>query len=75
MFLEAVLKAKPDQSLCHMYWYILVEGRRKRIDDNMLKMVRAKGGWMEVELNIDAQKGDDFRVPVEMWDRIALAYE
>ena len=41
----------------------------------MLKMVRTKGGWMEVELKIDAQKGDDFRVPVEIWDRIALAYE
>ena len=30
---------------------------------------------MEIEINIYAQKVDDFRVPVEMWDMRAWSYE
>ena len=43
VILEAVLKSKPNQDLCQMDWYILVEDRRRRRGDNMLR----KGGWRE----------------------------
>ena len=33
----------------------------------MLKHGRNKEGHIERKLNIDAQKGDYLRVPVEMW--------
>ena len=37
----------------------------------MLKPVMKKEGQMEEELKIDAQKRDDSRFLVEMWDRSA----
>ena len=71
MILEAVLQAQLDRSSVHMEWKILVEARRKRRGDNLLKTGRNKEGQMECKLNIDAKKGDDSRVPVEIWDRRA----
>ena len=35
----------------------------------MLKPGRNKEGQVEGDLNLNAQKVDNLRVPVEMWDR------
>ena len=41
----------------------------------MLKHGMNKEGHIERKLNIDAQKGDYSRVPVDMWYERACAYE
>ena len=41
----------------------------------MLNAGRNKEGQMEEELKTDAQKGDDLKVPVKIWDRRAWEYE
>ena len=53
----------------------MLEDRSKIIGDNMLKSGINKEGRMEGDLKIDDQKGDDPRVPVEMWDMRAWSYE
>ena len=54
---------------------ILVENRRKSRCDNMLKLGSKKEGQMEEELKKYAQKGDELRFMVEIWDRIVCEYE
>ena len=73
--LEEFLQAKPDQAICQGDRYILVDNRRKRRGDDMLKTGRKKEGRMEEDLKTDYQKGEDSRVPVELWDRRSRAYE
>ena len=66
VILEAVLQAQPNQDLGQVAWKIVVEDRRKKRGDNLLNPGRNKEGRTESELNIDDQKGDDLRVPIEM---------
>ena len=75
VILETVLQAKPDQVIGQGYQEILADNRSKRRGKDLLRPGRTKEGWVEEELNTDDQKGDNLRVPVEMWDRIAWAYE
>ena len=42
---------------------------RKIRGDDLVNPGMAKLGEMREELNIDAPKGGDLRVPIEMWDR------
>ena len=53
----------------------MVDKIRKRKGEDMLKPVSTKEGRVEEEIKTDAQKVDDSRVPVEIWDRRAWDYE
>ena len=69
VILEAVLQTKPDQVIGQGDREILVDKRRRNRDEDMLKPGRNKEGQVEGDLNLNAQKVDNLRVPVEMWDR------
>ena len=69
MIFEAVLQNGPAQVIGQGDQEILLDKIRKRRGKHLLKMIRTKEGRAEEELNTDSQKGDDSRVPVEIWDR------
>ena len=69
MIFEAVLQNGPAQVIGQGDQEILLDKIRKRRGKYLLKMIRTKEGRAEEELNTDSQKGDDSRVPVEIWDR------
>ena len=75
VILDTLLQAKTDQAIGKGDWYILVDNRRKRRRNDLSKPERKKKGRREKDLKTYDQKGDDLRVPVEMWDRRAWAYE
>ena len=75
VILEAVLQTEPDQFIGQGDQDILVDNRRKIRGKYILKPGRTKEGRVEEELNTDAQKGDDSRVPVGIWDRREWDYE
>ena len=66
VILEEVLQAKPYQAIGQGDWEILLDNRRKRRGNNILKPLSNKEGQMEEELNKYYQKGDELRVLVEM---------
>ena len=72
---KAVLKTGPDQVIGQGDREIVVDKIRKRKGEDMLKPVSTKEGRVEEEIKTDAQKVDDSRVPVEIWDRRAWDYE
>ena len=75
MILDTLIQAKKDQAIGKGDWYILVDNRRKRRRKDLSKPERKKKRRREKDLKTYDQKGDDSRVPVEMWDRRAWEYE
>ena len=75
VILEAFLQAKTDQFIGTGYWKIQRENRKKTRGEYLLKSGRTKEGRVEEELKTDSQEVDELRVPVEMWDMRAWAYE
>ena len=75
VILEAVLHTGPNQAIGSGDQDIRVEkGRKIRVKD-LLELGSIKGRRLEEELKIDAQKRDDSRFPIEMWDRRAWDYK
>ena len=75
VMLQAVLWTGPNQAIGLGYRDLGVDKGRKRRGKYLLKPRRIKGGRVEEKLNIDAQKRDDSRVPIEICDRRAWSYE
>ena len=73
--LEEVLHNGPNQDICLGDRDIGLDKGRKMRGKDLLKPGRIKGGRVEENLQIYAQKGGDSRVPIGMWDRRAWAYE
>ena len=73
--MEAVLQTGTDQAIGPGDRGVLLDKKRKRIGNYMLKPGKIKGGRVEEKIKIDSQKGDNIRVPVEIWDRRAWNYE
>ena len=75
IIVEAVLYNGPNQAIGSGDSEIWVDKGRKRRGEDMLKLGKIKGWRLEKELKIDAQKGYDPRVPIEIWDRRAWSHE
>ena len=69
VILEAVLKSKSENGLGQEEIQSLLEPRIKRRGDYLWKLDTSKIAQTSDEMRKYDPKGDESRVPIEMWDR------